>query len=68
MATLEAYRKGMGWRVRWVSSFQNDFNRDDHVSFTPQELEAGQAYYNYTTGSFPAPGSTGHQHLLQGRG
>jgi predicted dithiol-disulfide oxidoreductase (DUF899 family) len=59
IATLEAYRQRMGWRVRWVSSLPNDFNRDYHVTFTPEELEARQAYYNYTTGTFPvaeAPG------------
>jgi predicted dithiol-disulfide oxidoreductase (DUF899 family) len=58
-ATLEAYRKRMGWRLKWVSSFYTDFNRDYHVTFTPEELETRQAYYNYATGSFPvaeAPG------------
>jgi predicted dithiol-disulfide oxidoreductase (DUF899 family) len=59
LATLEAYRQRMGWRVKWVSSFHSDFNRDYHVSFTPQELESGQAYYNYTTGSFPVPEAPG---------
>jgi predicted dithiol-disulfide oxidoreductase (DUF899 family) len=58
-ATLEAYRKRMGWRVKWLSSFGNDFNRDYHVTFTDAERESGQAYYNYTTGSFPAPEGPG---------
>ncbi len=53
LATLEAYRRRMGWRVKWVSSFHNDFNRDYHVSFTPEELEGRRAYYNYATGPFP---------------
>jgi predicted dithiol-disulfide oxidoreductase (DUF899 family) len=59
LATLEAYRRRMGWRVKWVSSLHNDFNRDYHVSFTPEELESRQAYYNYAPGGFPvaeAPG------------
>jgi predicted dithiol-disulfide oxidoreductase (DUF899 family) len=59
LATLEAYRRRMGWRFKWVSSFHTDFNRDFHVSFTPEELETKQAYYNYARGSFPvteAPG------------
>jgi predicted dithiol-disulfide oxidoreductase (DUF899 family) len=59
LATLEAYRRRMGWRVKWVSSVHTDFNRDYHVSFTAEELERSQAYYNYATGSFPvaeAPG------------
>ncbi len=46
---LDAYRKRMGWSFKWVSSAANDFNRDYHVSFTPDELEGGEAYYNYTT-------------------
>jgi len=59
IATLEAYRQRMGWRVKWVSSFHTDFNRDFHVSFTPEELESGQAYYNYAAGSFPVPEAPG---------
>ena len=31
----------------WVSSHGSDFNFDYHVSFTPEELAAGEAYYNY---------------------
>ena len=34
---LESYRKRMGWSFKWVSSCGNDFNRDYHVSFTPEE-------------------------------
>ncbi len=58
-ATIQAYRKRMGWRVEWLSSLANDFNRDFHVTFTPEERESGQAYYNYATGSFPAPEGPG---------
>lgn len=56
---LEAYRRRMGWRVTWVSSLHTDFNRDYRVSFTPEELEQGRAYYNYAERTFPvaeAPG------------
>ena len=34
---LEAYRKRMGWNLRWVSSLHNDFNFDFAVSFEPEE-------------------------------
>ncbi len=44
---LEAYRRRMGWSLKWVSSFETDFNRDYHVSFTEEELEKGDVYYNY---------------------
>ena len=58
-AAIEAYRRRMGWRVKWLSSFANDFNRDYNVTFTPDELEAGRANYNYAIGSFPAPEGPG---------
>jgi len=56
---LTAFQKRMGWTFKWLSSFSNDFNRDYHVSFTPEELEKGEMYYNYTIGKFgrdEAPG------------
>jgi len=59
LATLQAFQKRMGWTFKWVSSFDNDFNRDYHVSFTPQELQTKRAYYNYREVAFPvseAPG------------
>ncbi len=51
---LEAYKKRMGWTFKWVSSEATDFNRDYHVSFTPQELETGEMYYNYRINTFPS--------------
>jgi predicted dithiol-disulfide oxidoreductase (DUF899 family) len=45
---LDAFRRRMGWRFKWVSSFGTDFNYDYHVSFTPEEQARGKAYYNYT--------------------
>jgi predicted dithiol-disulfide oxidoreductase (DUF899 family) len=44
---LEAYRKRMGWRAKWVSSYGSDFNYDFHVSFTPEQLAQAKVYYNY---------------------
>ena len=44
---LEAYKKRMGWKAKWVSSYGNDFNYDFHVSFTKEELATGKIYYNY---------------------
>ncbi|MHB0952852.1 MAG: DUF899 domain-containing protein [Allorhizobium sp.] len=44
---IEAYKRRMGWRFPWVSSFGSDFNFDYHVSFTREELAAGPVYYNY---------------------
>jgi len=47
LAEIEAYRKRMGWEFKWVSSFDNDFNYDFHVSFRPEEMARGKAEYNY---------------------
>jgi predicted dithiol-disulfide oxidoreductase (DUF899 family) len=51
LAKTEPFRQRMGWHVRWVSSYGNDFNHDYHVSFTPEEIAAGKAYYNYQPGA-----------------
>ncbi|HXM93990.1 MAG TPA: thioredoxin family protein [Candidatus Dormibacteraeota bacterium] len=53
LAQIEAFRKRMGWRFKWVSSYGNDFNRDHHVSFTKEEMANGQMYYNYVMQHFP---------------
>jgi predicted dithiol-disulfide oxidoreductase (DUF899 family) len=44
---IEAFKKRMGWRFKWVSSFGNEFNFDYHVSFTKDEVTKGEGYYNY---------------------
>lgn len=46
-AKIEAYRKRMGWRFPWVSSYGSDFNFDYHVTFTAKEIAAGKGYCNY---------------------
>jgi predicted dithiol-disulfide oxidoreductase (DUF899 family) len=47
LAKLEAFKRRMGWHFRWVSSFGSDFNYDFNVSFTPEQVAGGKAYYNY---------------------
>jgi len=49
---IEAFKKRMGWRFKWVSSFGSDFNYDYHVSFTPDEIRKGKVYYNYDVREF----------------
>jgi predicted dithiol-disulfide oxidoreductase (DUF899 family) len=44
---IEALRENMGWRFTWVSSYHSDFNYDFNVSFTPEQLASGSAYYNF---------------------
>jgi predicted dithiol-disulfide oxidoreductase (DUF899 family) len=46
-AELEAFRRRMGWRFKWVSSYDGDFNYDYQVSFTPDQLAHGKVYYNF---------------------
>jgi len=56
---IEAFKKRMGWRFKCVSSFNNDFNYDYHVSFTPEEIAGKKVQYNYKEMAFPveeAPG------------
>src|SRR6266702_262148 len=78
---IEAFKKRMGWRFKWVSSYGNDFNRDYHVSFTEEELAKGEMYYNYVVQKFPseegpgtsvfyknAVGSVFHTYSSYGRG
>jgi len=48
---IEAFKKRMGWRFKWVSSFGTDFNYDFHVSFPKGEKEK---YYNFGPSDFPS--------------
>ena len=47
LSKLLAYRKRMGWSFPWVSSYGSEFNFDYQVSFTKEQLDAGEAYHNY---------------------
>jgi predicted dithiol-disulfide oxidoreductase (DUF899 family) len=49
LAKIDRFKARMGWRFKWVSSFANDFNFDYHVSFTPEQMQNGSAFYNYAT-------------------
>jgi predicted dithiol-disulfide oxidoreductase (DUF899 family) len=51
-AEIEAFKKRMGWRFRWLSSYGSDFNYDYHVSFTKEEAATGKVYYNYESRGF----------------
>jgi predicted dithiol-disulfide oxidoreductase (DUF899 family) len=47
LAEIEAYKKRMGWRFKWVSSYGNDFNFDYQVSFRDSDLAKGRVFYNF---------------------
>lgn len=57
---IEEFKRRMGWRFNWVSSFGNDFNRDFHVSFTKEEMAKGKVYYNYDMNKFPSEEAPGY--------
>src|SRR5262249_52104805 len=50
LSQIEAYRQRMGWNFKWVSSAGCDFNRDYHVTFSPDEIAKGEVFYNYAWG------------------
>jgi predicted dithiol-disulfide oxidoreductase (DUF899 family) len=58
LATLQAYKRRMGWSFPWASSFSSDFNFDLHVSHTKEEWQSGAVEYNFRAVDFrPAEGS-----------
>jgi predicted dithiol-disulfide oxidoreductase (DUF899 family) len=59
MPQIAAFKQRMGWNFPWVSSNQNDFNYDYHVSFTKNEMAAGKVNYNYSMQEFPSEEAPG---------
>jgi predicted dithiol-disulfide oxidoreductase (DUF899 family) len=62
LAVLDAYKKRMGWRFKWMSSLGSDFNADYHVSH-PKGDEP--VYYNYEMRRFPSDEAPGLSVFLQ---
>ena len=54
LAQISAFKKRMGWRFQWVSSFGGNFNADYQVSVSKDEKPGGKAYYNYEFTDFPS--------------
>jgi len=52
---LLAYRQRMGWSFPWYSSASSTFNYDFGVSFTPEQVDARNAAYNYREGGWLGP-------------
>lgn len=44
---LASYCRRMGWTFPWYSSYGSDFNFDYQVAYTPEQIESGNAEYNY---------------------
>lgn len=47
LAKIDAYKKRMEWKFRWVSSLNSDFNSDYHASFTKADIANGDSTYNF---------------------
>lgn len=44
-----SFKQRMGWKFPWVSSAGSEFNYDFGASFTTEQVESGEAFYNYET-------------------
>jgi predicted dithiol-disulfide oxidoreductase (DUF899 family) len=44
---INRFKSRMGWTHKWVSAAGSDFNQVYYVTFTPEELKAGDTFYNY---------------------
>jgi predicted dithiol-disulfide oxidoreductase (DUF899 family) len=49
LAKLQAYKRRMGWRFPWASSFESDFNFDFQVAHTKEQQQSGTVQYNFRT-------------------
>ena len=58
-SVIEPFKKRLGWKFKWVSSNDSSFNFDYHVSFTKDEFENKNMYYNYGQNPFPADEAPG---------
>ena len=78
---IAAFKSRMGWQFPWLSSNGSDFNFDFGVSFTHDEVKAGEPIYNYGSEAPPieelhgasvffkdASGAIYHTYSTYGRG
>lgn len=53
LAKIDEFKKRMGWKFPWVSSFGSEFNFDFQVS-VPKEVAEKDHVYNYVLTKFPS--------------
>jgi predicted dithiol-disulfide oxidoreductase (DUF899 family) len=63
---IEAYRKRMGWGFLWVSSIDNDFNRDFNVTFTKERARKRPGILQLYDAEPAGFRGSRHQRFLQG--
>jgi predicted dithiol-disulfide oxidoreductase (DUF899 family) len=56
---IEPFKRRMGWKCQWVSSYGKSFNWDYHVSFTKEEMQKGDVNYNFGSSRFPSDEAPG---------
>jgi predicted dithiol-disulfide oxidoreductase (DUF899 family) len=59
LSKIEPFKKRMGWKFNWVSSYGTEFNYDFRVSFTPEEFAKGKGEYNFDLVEFPSAEAPG---------
>jgi predicted dithiol-disulfide oxidoreductase (DUF899 family) len=59
LSKIEPFKKRMGWKFIWVSSYGTDFNYDYRASFTPGEIAKGKVEYNFNLVEFPSAEAPG---------
>jgi predicted dithiol-disulfide oxidoreductase (DUF899 family) len=80
LSKIEEFKKRMGWKFPWVSSFGSKFNFDFGVSVAKEDI-GKEIVYNYTPSKFPseerpgmsvfyknANGQVFHTYSMYGRG
>ncbi|MDH3641280.1 MAG: DUF899 domain-containing protein [Gammaproteobacteria bacterium] len=60
------FKERMGWRVHWVSSASGQFSHDYHVWYTPEQIAAGDTFYNYRDGFHYGEHSPGFSVFVKG--
>ena len=53
LAKIEEFKKRMGWKLPWASSFGSDFNFDYEVSVKKEDT-GKESIYNYAVTKFPS--------------
>jgi predicted dithiol-disulfide oxidoreductase (DUF899 family) len=59
ISKVEAFKKRLGWKFNWVSSYGSDFNYDYHASFTSEQMAQGKVDYNFARAEFPSAEAPG---------
>ena len=67
LADIDAFKRRMGWRFPWASSFGSDFNHDFGVSFTGRRDCERRSRLQLRAEPVPARGGAGPERVPQDR-